>query len=432
MSTALNNDRHAFWGLPFPDYFELYTNQALAVPLSPSEETNVLATATKTIELIIALSDLPEGSRQEATGYITLSMLKSILDATKIPKEIKKLADPRLVAGCMELMASVEPLFGYEYGYICFRILNLAANACILKVAGRLDSTIRQMEHASDDLLLFWSNSAAEVYSDLKRRAMIALVLCNAFTLDAVGGLIHLLHANQKQYFILLKELQSMGLSGLMFVLRAYIQIGGVLVAAPDFVPNEQDTTERLCNIAAEFYEGLVYVAPRSYLVLRLEESGALADWYKYANHFFGAGDALRAPTNSALRSIPKACGQVIIQILLAIHDKKHVNELYSIGGSCDNPRCPTPYDAAYICSECVDLVYCGVRCLAADWASLCQGLHKRVCQHQAVANPKSRPSYHRSIRDLRLQGMDIVRRGERGAENIVENFPINYNDLAP
>ncbi|KAG8756206.1 hypothetical protein FRC11_005474, partial [Ceratobasidium sp. 423] len=497
MLTTLNNAPHELLGSAFPDYFKSYTNEALAVPLSLSEETNVRAKAAKTVDWIIALGGAPKGAGKEAARYITFSMLRSILDATKIPEEIKRLADPRLVAGCVELMAPMESLFGYECGYVCFRILNFAINACLLKLAGRLDDTIRRMGLASDSLLLFWGDSATEVYLDLQRTETIALRLCTAFTPDVLDQLVELLHANQKQYFIVLRVLQSVGLSGLMLILRAHIQDGGietpgnmhggalneslmhsysrllwryllavpvfikheaqavyqihlhvtywarfrdshyidiedsrnllqalnerllssrmlhltgamillrfveplvvpgcedliptlverslrlmwssilndgpgtntartlvggfltsiryilqevepkylkqqkwivelveciidegltdlvlrVLVAAPDFVPGQQGATERLYDAASEFYEELLYVVPKSYLALRLNNSGVLADWRKYANHFFGAGTALQASSSSSLRSTRKACGEVVIHMLLA------------------------------------------------------------------------------------------------------------------
>ncbi|CAE6510409.1 unnamed protein product [Rhizoctonia solani] len=469
MLTTLNNSPHGLLGSAFPDYFKSYTNEALAVSLSRSEETDVRAKAAKTVNCIIALGGAPKGAGREAAKYITFSMLESIIDAIKTPEEIKRLADTRLVVGCVELMAPMESLFGYEYGYVCFRILNLAISACILKRAGRLDDTIRRMGRASDRLLVFWGDSAAEVYLDLQRTETIALKLCAAFTADVLDRLVELLHANQKQYFIVLRVLQSMGLSGLMLILRAHIQDGGietrgnmhggalnkslmhlysrllwryllavpvfieheaqalyeihlhvtywarlrdshyidiedsrnllqalnerllssrmihltgavillrfveplvvpgcedlipillerslrlvwssilsdgadtntartlvggiltsiryilqevhpkylkqqewvvelveciinegltdlvlrVLAAAPDFVLGQQGATERLYDAASEFYEELRYVVPKSYLALRLKDSGVLADWRKYANHFFEIG----------------------------------------------------------------------------------------------------------------------------------------------
>ncbi|EUC58858.1 hypothetical protein RSOL_282250 [Rhizoctonia solani AG-3 Rhs1AP] len=230
MLTTLNNDRHALWGRAFPNYFESYTYQALAVPrsLAALEVANVLAKAAKTIQWIIALGKAPRNARQGAARYITLSMLKSVLHATKIPQEITRLADPGLIEGCVELMASVEPLFGYEYGYVCFRILNLAISACMLKRVGRLDTTIQRMSSASESLLVLWEDTAALVYWDIRRGGRIALGLCLVFTADALDRLMELLHINQKQYFIVLKVLQSMGLSGLMLILRGHIQVGGV------------------------------------------------------------------------------------------------------------------------------------------------------------------------------------------------------------
>ncbi|CAE6476559.1 unnamed protein product [Rhizoctonia solani] len=519
MLTTLNNGRHELWGGTFPNYFESYTNQALAVPLSSLEEVNVWAKVAKTVEWIIALGGAPKNARQGAARYITLSMLKSLLDVTKIPQEINRLADPRLVAGCVELMASVESLFGYEYGYVCFRILNLAISACMLKRVGRLDTTIQRMSSASKSHLIFWEEAAGFVNWDIRRGGRIALGLCLVFTADALDRLIELLHVNQKQYFIVAKILQSMGLSGLMLILRAHIQVGGVpissktssgdlveslvqpysrllwryllavpvsikhearavyeihiyitswarfrdshfidvedsrnllqalnecllvpstarlmgamillrfveplvvpgcedlvptlverslrlmwssiiedgpdsstapvlvtsvlryiryifqeikpktfrhqpwisklfdavvgeglidlvlrvLVAAPDFIPGQQDLTERLYNIAPEVYEELAHLAPTPYLTQRLNDSGALVEWQKYTNHFFGAGEVLRASSSSSIRSTSKTCGEVIIHTLKAVLAKKGTGTIYP-GLFCSLARAP-------------------------------------------------------------------------------------------
>ncbi|EUC58859.1 hypothetical protein RSOL_282260 [Rhizoctonia solani AG-3 Rhs1AP] len=594
MLTTLNNERHGHWGRAFPDYLESYTNQALAVPTPPPDEPTMRVKAV-TIDMIDALGWVLNGVGKMAAKHISLSMLKSILDASKNPEGMKELANPKLVAGCVELLGVVEPLFGYEYGYVCFRILNLAIGACMLRKAGQLGDTLGRMSLASESYSVFWADCAVVVYSDLQGKGAVSLGLCAAFTADVLDRLVELLYANQKQYFIILKELQSMGLSGLMLVLRAHIQDGGVetpsnmhggalnerfkqpysrllwryllavpvfieheaqaayeihlyvtywarfrdshfvdledsrnllqafnerllstrmvhltgvmilmrfveplvvrgcedliptlverslrlmwssvindgpdtstaralvgnlltciryilqevepksfkyqqwivdlvdciidegltdlvlrvLVAAPDFVPDQLDATERLYNAASEFYEELVYIAPKSYLTLRLNDSGTLTDWQKYITHFFGAGDISQ---ESALRSTRKGCGEVIVHTLMAVLDKSHMDR-HPVSASCDNPRCPMPCDAAYICSECVDLVYCDVRCLTADWSAPWRGLHKRVCQRQAMANPKSRSNYHRIIEDPGRKGMNVVPKSDMDAHTLL------------
>ncbi|CAE7111276.1 unnamed protein product [Rhizoctonia solani] len=224
MLTTLNNERHGSWGRVFPGYFKSYTNQALAAPLSPSEDASARINATKTIQWIIALGMAPKGAGIEANRYISLPMLKSIIDAAKIPEEVQRLADPRVVTGCVELMASVEPVFEHEYGYVCFRILNLAIGACMLRQFGQFDRTMERMSSAPVSLVLFWSDVAALVHWDIKRGGRLALGLCGEFTAGTLDRLVELLHSDQKQYFIVLKVLQSTGLAGLMLVLRANLQ----------------------------------------------------------------------------------------------------------------------------------------------------------------------------------------------------------------
>ncbi|CAE6417134.1 unnamed protein product [Rhizoctonia solani] len=463
MLTTLNNNPHALWGRSFPAYFESYTNQALAAPLSPLEETHVRVQAAKTIEWIVALGTAPKSSTHGAARYITLPMLKSIIDTTKIPEEMKRLADP---------------------------------SACLLQRIGRLDITIQRMNLASESLLVFWSDAAAVVSWDVRNRGRIIPGLCVLFTGDALDRLLNLLHDNQKQYFIILKVLESMGLSGLMLALQSHILVGGVtmskntkcgdlvdnriqpysrllwryllsvpisieheaqavyeiqydvtywarfrdshfidvedsrnllqalneklvsssmtqltpvmtllrfveplvvpgcedlvptlverclrlmwnaiensdacsnttrivitsvltliryifqeikpksfhhqawivqlvdtiinesltdlilraLVTSPDFVPGQQDVTERLYSIAFELYEDLVHLVPRSYLISRLHDSGVLTDWHKYVTHFLGTDNTIRAPHASSVRSSRRACGEAMIHTLV-------------------------------------------------------------------------------------------------------------------
>ncbi|CAE6476526.1 unnamed protein product [Rhizoctonia solani] len=591
MSTIPNIEFHGLWGRTFPNYFESYTNQALAVPLSAPDELDLRAKAAEIIQWIVILGAAPKNITQGLAKLIPMSMLKLVLEATKIPEEISRLANPRLVAGCVELMASVEPLFGYERGYVCFRILNLAISACMLKRAGRLDTILQRMSSVSESHLLFWEDTAALAQWDIRRGGRIALGLCPDFTANALDRLIELLHVNQKQYFITLKALGSMGLSGLMLILRAHIQVervpissntnsgdlveslvqpysrllwryllvvpsikhesqaiyeihvhithfarcrdsyfidvedsrnllqalneylvssstirlaGGmillrfveplvvpgcedlvpvlverslrlmwssilddgpgsstvqtlvtnaltciryifqeirpktfshqqwivklvdaiidesltdlvlrVLVAAPDFIPGQQDVIERLYHVASQVYEELVHIAPKSYLTLRLNDSGTLVDWQKYIFHFIGAGDVLRPTASSSLHSISKACGEVIIHTVVAVFAKEGTSKVYSVSGSCDNLRCAMPCDAAYICSECVDLVYCGVVCLTADWTAPWQGLHKRFCKQKTMVYLRPRASYHRVFEVLGHEGFDLIQRSD-------------------
>ncbi|CAE6417129.1 unnamed protein product [Rhizoctonia solani] len=609
-SLCSSRNRHDPLGRRIPDYFKSYTNQALSVLLSPYEVIHVQVNASKTIERIIALGDRLNPGR-DAARYIPLSMLKSVLDMTKIPTQIQKLADPRLVTGCIELMAFVKPLFEYEYGYVCFRILNLAINACILKCCGRLNDTIQLMSYDSGNHLPFWSDAAAIVCMDIKNEGHNALRLCAGFPPDALDRLIELLHSNQKQYFIVLRNLQSMGLSGLMLILRAHIRVGElglsskvtdkdlaqglvqpysrllwryllavpvfieyeaqaiyevhihitywarfrdsyfvdvqdsrnllqalnqhfatypmthltggmvllrfveplvvrgcedliptlvkcslrsmwdlittddgpgsstlrvlvtgvltsiryifqeirpksfdhqqwivelvdsiidesltnlvlrVLVAAPDFVPGQQDLTERLYNAASQLYEELVRLAPNYYLVMRLDDSGLLDDWHKYTNYFFGTGDVLRGFSRGPVVSAYKACGEVILHTLMAVLGIRGpgTKELYSVSGSCDNPRCPMPCGAMYVCSECEDLEYCSERCLIADWASQFPGLHKRVCTQQALANRKLRSTYHQTIEDPGRKKMTISQKNDMDTNNMVLSYSCDNVD---
>ncbi|KAG8689729.1 hypothetical protein FRC11_000941, partial [Ceratobasidium sp. 423] len=235
MPVSLNNGIHPHLGRHIPQYFDSYTNEAIAAPVVPSQETQLRVNAIKTINNLILLGRLQEGTMGELLNQVTLPLLLSVLELIKLPNEVKRLAEPKLVAGCVELMVSVEHPFAYEYGYVCFRILNLALNACILKHTGNLNNTVTRLSLApvAEANSIFWSESAEQVLLDLIREGEIGRALCLEITGSVLNRLLDTLHVNQKEFFIVSRDIRSMGLSGLMLILRVLFQLQGVGMPMP-------------------------------------------------------------------------------------------------------------------------------------------------------------------------------------------------------
>ncbi|CUA73434.1 DNA-dependent protein kinase catalytic subunit [Rhizoctonia solani] len=223
MLTPLADAPHPLWGRSYPTYLASYTNEALAVPLSPMEEPQLKMLASKAIEEICKL----EHSRGVDFGGnivkgVTLSMLTALLEMTKIPGYFRRMVEPRLIPGCVDLMTSVKPSpFQYEYGYACFRILVLAVNACLLEGAGYLDVVIARMETqlASQRFPVFWEMSAFLVNQAHGNDIILAPMIPDAVDKLALGRLLQLLNSDRKLFFAVSKNTGSLSLPGLFFII---------------------------------------------------------------------------------------------------------------------------------------------------------------------------------------------------------------------
>ncbi|KAH7307948.1 hypothetical protein B0J17DRAFT_634540 [Rhizoctonia solani] len=199
MSTPLSDGAHPFWGRKYPGYTASYTNEVLATPSLITGESSFSSTAPEAIDKIYKLGR----SQTDASGdQITMSMLTNLLDTTKNLAHLPSMANPNLVSGCVNLMASAKPsVLYYEYGYVCFRILVISLNACILKHANCLDETISHMSNAS------------------KSRGSEGLLPIKLLSEHVLAQLLQLLYGDEKLFLVVSKRTSSLGLSGLMFVL---------------------------------------------------------------------------------------------------------------------------------------------------------------------------------------------------------------------
>ncbi|KAH7320364.1 hypothetical protein B0J17DRAFT_298531 [Rhizoctonia solani] len=79
---------------------------------------------------------------------IHLSSLKDALSLASDPATIHHLVNPPLISGCIQLMQTIinqtpgviSPI-SYECGYLCFRLLGVALDTCLMREWGKLDDT---------------------------------------------------------------------------------------------------------------------------------------------------------------------------------------------------------------------------------------------------------------------------------------------------
>ncbi|CUA69761.1 hypothetical protein RSOLAG22IIIB_08682 [Rhizoctonia solani] len=241
IDAPLNN----LWSLPITRYTELYINDAvsmrLAVP-SPEMESigNVIASlgAMHTIPML-ANSSLDTNTRESIIAAVTLQDLKNTLELVRLPDGYRAFADRQLVAGCIVLMSSVKPSpFGYEYGYLCFRLVVIALNACFLHYASCLDVIISDMGNgpAEDYLKKFWVASETAImleFTDTDDDGHLTVIRDSPpparWTTPLTDyldfrALLDILHDDQKNFLITLRTANSLRLSGLMYILWRYVE----------------------------------------------------------------------------------------------------------------------------------------------------------------------------------------------------------------
>ncbi|EUC62647.1 hypothetical protein RSOL_424630 [Rhizoctonia solani AG-3 Rhs1AP] len=213
---SLSDEPHPLWGRQYSQYTTSYTNEALSAPLISNREFHSQTVASETISYIRKLGI----SRTNASvDYITLPMLMDLHEEVRDPGKLRFMADPGLVSGCVRLMASVKPsALQYEYGYVSFRILVIALNACSMKHLGYLEETIAHMNSASlaDRLSTFWGASSWLFYQ--KSRANQPVIPVGLVDEAVLDQLLNLLYHDEKLFLVVSKRTCSLGLSGLMSV----------------------------------------------------------------------------------------------------------------------------------------------------------------------------------------------------------------------
>ncbi|CAE6423256.1 unnamed protein product [Rhizoctonia solani] len=232
----LSIETHLHWGRTIAHYPSSYSEKALfarlAAPISGTKSEIGRAIALDIMEEISMLGGSGSEQHEEALSRITLPKLESVLELTCFPRELGNFAAPKLIAGCIVLMSSVKPSpFTYEYGYLCFRLLLIALNTCLLKYGKHLDKTILIMDRAplGHQLSAFWHEAAYRVAGEINLGNEISpgihnLASLRLWTTPLLGRpqmdkLLNILHTDLKYFLAALRGGNSLGLSGLMYIM---------------------------------------------------------------------------------------------------------------------------------------------------------------------------------------------------------------------
>ncbi|CAE6477589.1 unnamed protein product [Rhizoctonia solani] len=218
---------------------------------------------------------------------IALSSLEATLHLALDPVTIHHLANPAIINGCirsMQAMMNRNPgivsLFSHEYGYLCFQLLSIALDTCLLKEWGKLDKVesicdqhpltsprfvvSSELSMAMDDHLdelkskgdsrwvLGWSTSTG-------RRQQIPLV-----SRTNVSALCNMLWSDRKRFLevVTLVPPEASGLSGVMFLLSRYLAHERDHQQDPNWwLLNERiyEITLRYLLVADEYHRGAIH-----------------------------------------------------------------------------------------------------------------------------------------------------------------------------
>ncbi|KAG8701229.1 hypothetical protein FRC11_012324 [Ceratobasidium sp. 423] len=234
-------EMHHHWGRTIAQYPQFYSSKVLSanlkVPLNESRRAVRRIIALDTIREICRLGEptVEPYVYEEITARVTLPKLESVLELTRFPGELDNFALPNLVAGCITLMESIKPSpFHYEYGYLSFKLMIIALDTCLLK-HGRNPNEALQFRHSfhlNDYLLALWTDTSVLITAELTNSSDILEVpsilrrLWTSSLLEnsRLSMLLDILHDDQKNFTLALKEADSLGLCGLMYVLWKYVE----------------------------------------------------------------------------------------------------------------------------------------------------------------------------------------------------------------
>ncbi|KEP46705.1 hypothetical protein V565_185000 [Rhizoctonia solani 123E] len=256
MSEIISHETSEYWGLTVDHYPRLYQNDALStltqVILDDEHRGLWRQDALRTMEDICMLSDpkLDLLISAEIHKRVTLEKLKLVHKLSLNVNELDNFALSRLVAGCVILLLSVKPSpLYFEYGYLCFRIMVISLNFCLLRYAYRSDPDAREMHDDSDDnnisLLNLWTACAGLLRVELTGCA-------KEFYGSSYAGppghwnitlleqpkfeeLLNVLHTDQKNLTIALKGSRSLGLSSFMYVLWKFIETKRAVIGIDEY-----------------------------------------------------------------------------------------------------------------------------------------------------------------------------------------------------
>ncbi|KAG8733548.1 hypothetical protein FRC11_005301 [Ceratobasidium sp. 423] len=233
---------HHHWGRTIAEYPRFYSKRVLLAQLEvPCDESKRAARRVIALETIKEICILSETTVEpymygDILNRITIMKLESTLELTGFLGECDNFALPNLVAGCIALLKSIKPSpFYYEYGYLCFKIMVIAVDTCLLRYVCDPTDALRLEDSTAPNNFLstLWTLTALLISGELTgdperffQMSEIPPALWTAPRLDRsnLRALLELLHADQKYFTIALKEADSLGLCGLMYVLWKYVE----------------------------------------------------------------------------------------------------------------------------------------------------------------------------------------------------------------
>ncbi|EUC55391.1 hypothetical protein RSOL_113670, partial [Rhizoctonia solani AG-3 Rhs1AP] len=241
MTDPQSIETHPHWGRTINDYPKVYSYASVLADLEipPDEPGRVIGreVALRTIEqLCTIVPPNMDRSNNRLVHRITLEKLKCTLELTRFPDELDNFAFPGLIVGCITLMSSIKPSpFHFEYGFLCFKIMVIALDVCILKYARDPTEPLQIPNSYSPNNYLtdLWTETAIILgavlngysntfigVSDMGSKPQTALHL-EALKLDV---LLIILDDNQIIFTSVLKEANSLGLAGLMYLFLRFVE----------------------------------------------------------------------------------------------------------------------------------------------------------------------------------------------------------------
>ncbi|KAG8708840.1 hypothetical protein FRC11_006140, partial [Ceratobasidium sp. 423] len=154
---------HPHWGQVKDDYDNTYVYDSRAakqkVVLSQGVMQELHTRGTETIDKLRVLGESPhEPNWDDAPNRITLPMLRSLVQYMVFHCSLSKLGNPLVVRGCIKLMKSISRFgrcspFSYEYGHLCFRILLVAFDYCVLRLSSSHECWMTETTQPENQLL---------------------------------------------------------------------------------------------------------------------------------------------------------------------------------------------------------------------------------------------------------------------------------------
>ncbi|CUA68409.1 Mixed-amyrin synthase [Pisum sativum] [Rhizoctonia solani] len=231
------------WGRNISQYPKSYNTEALAAniktPVAETKRGTLRELALGAIQEIRNLADVNVDQRTytDIISGISLEKLKAVLAIAHFRGGLDNFTSPKLIAGCIELMSSVQPSpFLYEYGYVCFRLLNIALSACLIKRAceSKETFTVPKKDFLNNSASALWDICAFVISEELSGNTGISSGVPHSKSLgywtapllekSRLDRLLTMLHADQQNFTVALTETKTLGLSGLIYVLWKFVE----------------------------------------------------------------------------------------------------------------------------------------------------------------------------------------------------------------